>query len=377
MASANRNQVNTNLTPNIHKSFVRAGTKIPANKPTSSANPSLLNLANDWDFQIDLDGSFKWPLAKILTGDVRPDTMFVSHSKQIVIWGELTAPMERRMLESALKKKKHYHDLKAKLLILGWKVYDMTFEVGALGFLSNTVGFFLRQLGFPPNQRAYMKKRMAKISLRSSFYIWCARSSRSWNPPTLASAHAHSSHHHKDAIEFLAKINPSPASAIVPSPSPISSPLSVSSPVLSPSPSTTPISSTPVSITANTSIITASTTTISTSSASSICNISVPESSRNDKKILPQEENSKCLNKQDALDKAEQAAWERRTVTRFELQDPQRARKIHKAEFFATHAVSTISSRPSSLSNARPITLPPPHPRRRPRFKPSLPVISE
>ena len=74
-----------------------------------NTNRSLFDLANDWEFQIDLDGSFCWPI-KDLPEIVKPDIMFVSCSRKIVIWWELTAPMERRIEVSALKKKKRYLD---------------------------------------------------------------------------------------------------------------------------------------------------------------------------------------------------------------------------------------------------------------------------
>jgi hypothetical protein len=149
-----------------------------------------LHLANDWDFQIDLDGSFKWPIPNVVATDLRPDIVFVSNNMRIIIWGELTAPMERRISISAIKKKKRYIDLKARLMSKGWTVYDMTLEVGALGFTSTSVADFLTKLGFPQMQKKFMIKRMCVTALRSSFYIWNARHSLTWNPPILSNASA-------------------------------------------------------------------------------------------------------------------------------------------------------------------------------------------
>jgi hypothetical protein len=66
----------------------------------------------------------------------------------------------------------------------------MTLEVGALGFISTSVADFLTKLGFPQTQKKFMIKRMCVMSLRSSFYIWNARHSPTWNPPTLSNASA-------------------------------------------------------------------------------------------------------------------------------------------------------------------------------------------
>jgi hypothetical protein len=72
---------------------------------TKGESRSLLHLAKDWDFQIDLDQSFVWPIPNDVATDLRPDIVFVSKDMRIIIWGELTAPMERRISISATKKK--------------------------------------------------------------------------------------------------------------------------------------------------------------------------------------------------------------------------------------------------------------------------------
>jgi hypothetical protein len=66
----------------------------------------------------------------------------------------------------------------------------MTLEVGALGFISTSVTDFLTKLGFPQTQKKFIIRRMCVMSLRSSFYIWNARHTRTWLPPTLSNASA-------------------------------------------------------------------------------------------------------------------------------------------------------------------------------------------
>jgi hypothetical protein len=190
VAIASKRQIIRSIVPKIGKSFIKSGQKKTITPPTKGASRSLLHLANDWDFQIDLDGSFKWPIPNVVATDLRPDIVFVSNNMRIIIWGELTAPMERRISISAIIKKKRYIDLKARLMSKGWTVYDMTLEVGALGFTSTSVADFLTKLGFPQMQKKFMIKRMCVTALRSSFYIWNARHSLTWNPPILSNASA-------------------------------------------------------------------------------------------------------------------------------------------------------------------------------------------
>ena len=176
VAIANRRPPCKAIVPPISNSFITAGSKKVTKKSPSVTNRSLLHLANDWDLQIDLDGSFTW-LIKDWPSTLRPDVMIVSRSRKIVIWGELTAPMERRILLSALKKTERYLKLKSDLIVKGWTVFDFTFEIGALGFVGNSTINFLSKLGFAATQKSFMIKRMCLIARRSSFFIWNARHS--------------------------------------------------------------------------------------------------------------------------------------------------------------------------------------------------------
>ena len=190
IAAANRRLPCNAIIPPIANSFIAAGKKENPKSVSHAPSKSLLHLADDWQLTIDLDGSFCWPIAEHAE-IIRPDIMITSASRRIVIWGELTSPMERRMSISALIKTKRYMELKIALSVKGWTVYDRTFEVGALGFVSTTTRGFLSKLGFPASHAKYMVQRMCLIARRSSFYIWNARQSLSWKPPTLCDVTAH------------------------------------------------------------------------------------------------------------------------------------------------------------------------------------------
>ena len=43
----------------------------------------------------------------------------------------------------------------------------------------------LNQLGFPQRQKKFLRKRAAKIALRSSFFIWTNHFSSLWQPPNI------------------------------------------------------------------------------------------------------------------------------------------------------------------------------------------------
>ena len=45
----------------------------------------------------------------------------------------------------------------------------------------------LRKLGFSNHQKKHIRKRVSKLSLRSSFFIWSNRFTPTWHPPTLVS----------------------------------------------------------------------------------------------------------------------------------------------------------------------------------------------
>ena len=104
VASANRQTISSLHIPRISDSFIKAGSTSSRKKPTVQA--SLLNLANDWELLIDIDKSLAFPACTGVSTDLRPDVVIFSRSQQVLIWGELTSPAERRIAESANKKMK-------------------------------------------------------------------------------------------------------------------------------------------------------------------------------------------------------------------------------------------------------------------------------
>ena len=101
----------------------------------------------------------------------RPDIVIYSLCKKIIIWFELTVTLERNILDASRRKRKRYSKLKAELEVNGWIVNDFTIEIGALGFTTKSFHHALRRLGFSSKEKKGIRQRVARIALRSSFYI--------------------------------------------------------------------------------------------------------------------------------------------------------------------------------------------------------------
>ena len=107
--AANRTTLHVHITPAITKSFVRAGAR---SKPQRSKDKpqTLLEHANDWNILIDgIPQRTRFPPC---TGDtnLRPDIMIYSLSKKIMIWAELTVPLEENVIDAAIRKTERYLD---------------------------------------------------------------------------------------------------------------------------------------------------------------------------------------------------------------------------------------------------------------------------
>lgn len=185
ISKANRNDsLRLSNFNHISTSFVKSGDNRKLNIKSQNSQPNLLSTANDWNMVIDFDASIPFPITDVPT-TLRPDIVIYSLQKRIVIWGELTVPNEERIIESAIKKIGRYKDLAADLTVKDWKVHNMSIEVGSIGFIGNSVRTFLSKLGFPNSQIKCMLRRMSQAARRSSFYIWNARHSKIWSPPSL------------------------------------------------------------------------------------------------------------------------------------------------------------------------------------------------
>ena len=163
--------------------FVKSGPHSAPKKPKKNLLTRIP--VTDWKVNIDFDKTPTIPSSIGIDTLLRPDAVLYSTRHKIIIWGELTVPLERNMLDAQLRKTARYATLKTNLKLAGWTVHDHTWEIGSLGFISKTSDSFLRALGFSDSQRKHMRKRLSQIALRSSYYIWMARHNTIFQPPTL------------------------------------------------------------------------------------------------------------------------------------------------------------------------------------------------
>jgi hypothetical protein len=181
--------------PSTHRQpFVKAGAKPYVNK-TPRCRTSVLDLANDWILLVD-DVPIRTIFPPCTGVDTleRPDIIIYSKSANIVIWGELTVPLEENMDAARIRKRKKYSESNPKSNVLSladecrrnnWTVHDFTFEVGSLGWVGYSTRQFLTKLGFKSSQLKWLLNRTSRIAMRSSYLIWCCRKERSWEPPVL------------------------------------------------------------------------------------------------------------------------------------------------------------------------------------------------
>ena len=133
----------SNSKPRIpyHISFVKAG----QSKKLTKTTKSLLTKSaiTDWKVNIDFNRTLTIPPIVGVDTLLRPDVVVYSLINKVIIWGELTVPLERNMLDAHLRKIMRYSDLKTLLKTAKWKVYDYTWEIGSLGFISKKCDSFL------------------------------------------------------------------------------------------------------------------------------------------------------------------------------------------------------------------------------------------
>ena len=156
-------------------------------KPRKKSKQSILHIESptDWHINFDFNHNRTIPSETQIDTNLRPDIVIYSVSKKRLIWLENTVPLERNIVDAQLRKKRRYANLKTNLKLKGWTVRDFTIEIGALGFIAKSFDYALRQLGFGSTQRKFIRKTAAKISLRSSFYIWTNRFSHNFSKPRL------------------------------------------------------------------------------------------------------------------------------------------------------------------------------------------------
>ena len=172
------------LSRSEHIRFVPVGT--PQRRKSCAAPLSLLDSANDWQFQVDLKANpLIFPPATGVTTGLRPDIVIWSVSTKTVIWGELTCPLEELILDAHVRKKQKYLNLEIACHCKRWKVHAFPFEVGSIGFVGHSCRKFLSAIGLRGSRQKAIILELSSVARRSSFHLWQCRRSRSWVSPPL------------------------------------------------------------------------------------------------------------------------------------------------------------------------------------------------
>ena len=154
--------------------FVKAGEK---KKKCNRKKKSLLDGAADWEMFHDLGDKMVFPMYITVT-PLRPDIVIVSKSLRTVIMVELTSPVEENTVQRNKDKRKKYEDLVFDCQSNKWKTHLICIEVGARGFLAESVNYMISRLAITPTIAKPMKKKISLLALRCSYNIYLQRKSR-------------------------------------------------------------------------------------------------------------------------------------------------------------------------------------------------------
>lgn len=178
--TANRATPRSHPTPAIAKSFVRAGTRTTSQR-SKYKHRTLLEQATDWIVLIDgIPKRTVFPQCTGVDSSLRPDIIIFSPSKKIMIWAELTVPLEENVIDAEIRKTKRYLELAQSVRSKNWTVYPFTIEVGSIGWVADSTSKFIRSMGFNRQQSKWIKKQISLSASRSSFLIWCSRFNKKW-----------------------------------------------------------------------------------------------------------------------------------------------------------------------------------------------------
>ena len=118
-----------------------------ARKIKHYGNMGILTEAKDWIVIADLGNRLKFPDVVQVRTLLRPDLIIYSKSMKRILWWEQTCPSEERIEESHKLKIARYVDLKKACETAGWSCYNMAIEVGARGFVAESLQKAAKSIG--------------------------------------------------------------------------------------------------------------------------------------------------------------------------------------------------------------------------------------
>jgi hypothetical protein len=148
---------------------------------------SLLDGAKDWKVLIDFGHKRAVFPPEIYSTSERPDIVIWSSSSKTVIVIELTCPSEEGIEEAEARKIDRYkilmQNIRAKRFTRreSWTTHFFTVEVGARGYVANSMMKCLHSLGFTNRQSNQLRKAFSEVASRCSYTIYLSSTNKTWD----------------------------------------------------------------------------------------------------------------------------------------------------------------------------------------------------
>ena len=142
----------------------------------------FLGRANDWEIYADLIDFKSRPLIEFFNGIIsnrRPDIVLKSKQLKTVLLLELTVPAEKNVYNAHNRKEKRYAKLAEDIRTNGFTVELFAFEVGTLGYLSQSFMAMISKLGLYKKE---LIKYLSDMTLKGSYGIFISRMNPNWQP---------------------------------------------------------------------------------------------------------------------------------------------------------------------------------------------------
>ena len=140
---------------------------------------SLLDTANDWKLEGDLDGRLKIP-AEITTTNLRPDMMLISRQTKQAGFIELTVPSEERIEVSSELKKTKYEAIAIEGKQRGWRVRIWAVEVGCRGFPASSMASLIKEIGYRGKDGKRVMEDISRAAEMASHAVWRWSQFKNW-----------------------------------------------------------------------------------------------------------------------------------------------------------------------------------------------------
>ena len=127
----------------------------------------------------DLGQQLKFP-SEIADTRLRPDLIIYSTAIKRVIWWELTCPSEERISDSHEIKLDRYANLQVDCQSNGWSCYNLAVEVGARGFVAESLSKAARMIGIRGRALKKLTREVGEEALHCSRWIYLLAGKKEW-----------------------------------------------------------------------------------------------------------------------------------------------------------------------------------------------------